>query len=423
MVTIPQALGRIKGELAQMVPESLVRGLLHGSERPYRNRTLTPVVTTYLALRQVLHGNAAAAGVRHLAGLAFTRSAYCQARGRLSVRLFWGLLRAVTGRVRGGDAARPEDRWRGRRVWLIDGTSFSMPDTAELREAFGQPGGQAPGCGFPVAHLLVLFEAATGYLARVVPAPLRTHDLAHAAATHPELASGDVLVGDRAFGSFAHLAVLRRGGAHGLFRGHQRRRGGRRRDRITGYAKPPQKPRWMADADYAGLPDRLTVREVRVRITTPGCRVRALTLVTTLLDRRRYPAAALARLYERRWRAEVDLRHLKQTLGLDVLRSKTVPSVVKEMLAFAVVYNLVRRVMRAASARQGVPAGRISFVDALRWLRRARPGEAAPALVVNPERPGRFEPRVRKRRPKQYPVMKRPRHALKEELRGQNLTA
>jgi hypothetical protein len=274
-----------------------------------------------------------------------------------------------------------------------------------------------------VAHLLVLFEAATGYLARAVPAPLRAHDLAHAAATRPELAGGDVLVGDRAFGSFAHLALLRRGGAHGLFRGHQRRRGGRRRDRITCYAKPPRKPRWMADADYAALPDRLTVREVRVRITTPGCRVRALTLVTTLLDRRRYPAAALARLYERRWRVEVGLRHLKQTLGLDVLRSKTVPSVVKEMLAFAVVHNLVRRVMRTAAAQQDVAAGRISFVDALRWLRQARPGEAVPALVVNPERPHRVEPRARKRRPKQYPRMTRPRAVLRQELLGQNVAA
>jgi hypothetical protein len=103
-------------------------------QRPSRDRILTPVVTAYRALRQVLHGHTAASGLRHLAGLSLTRSASCQARGRLSVRFFWQLLRVVTGRLRGGDPKRPGDRWRGHRVWLIDGTSFSMPDTAQREE-------------------------------------------------------------------------------------------------------------------------------------------------------------------------------------------------------------------------------------------------------------------------------------------------
>jgi hypothetical protein len=423
VVTLPQALARIKGELARLVPEALVRRLVADQSRAYRNRTLTPVVTAYLALRQVLHGHVSAAGLRHIAGLDFTPSAYGQARGRLSVGFFRALLRAVTGRLRADDPERPGDRWRGHRVWLMDGSSFSMPDAPELQETFGQPGGQAPGCGFPVAHLLLLVEASAGYVVRALAAPRRTHDLARAAAAHPALQPGDLLVGDRAFGSFAHLALLRQRGAHGLFRLHQRRRPGRRRDRRVTYRKPGTRPVWLTEAAYAALPDAVTVREVRVRVTMPGRRVREVILVTTLLDRRRYPAAALARLYERRWRVEVDLRHLKQTLGMDVLRSQSVPGVMKEMLAFVTVYNLVRRVMRDASIQQGVPAERISFVDALRWLRQARPGEAVPALVVNPERPGRFEPRVRKRRPKQYPLMKRPREVLKEELLGQNLAA
>jgi hypothetical protein len=422
VVTVEDALARVKGELAQLVPEPLVRRLAAELPRDYRDRTLPPVTTAYLALRKALH-NTAASGLRHLAGIDFTPSAYCQARGRLPIGFFARLAAAATGRLRAAEAELAGDRWCGRRTWLIDGSSFSMPDTPDLQGAFGQPGGQAPGCGFPVAHLLAVFEARTGYLVRAIAAPLRTHDLAHAAATHSALRPGDVLVGDRAFASYAHLALCRGRGLDAVFRLHQRRRPGRRRDRRVTYAKPPACPAWMDPVAYAALPDRLELREVRVRVTTPGRRVREVILVTTLLDAERFPAAALARLYESRWQAEVNLRHLKQALGLDALRSQTESGVLKEMLTFVAAYNLVRRVMRQAAQRQDVPADRVSFIDALRWLRRARPGEDVPALVVNPERPGRVEPRVRKRRPKQYPVMKRPRAELREELLRQPLAA
>jgi hypothetical protein len=424
VATLAHALRRIKGDLGRFVPERLVRRLLADRGRPTRDRTLPPAVTTYLFLRQVLEGNTAVTHLRHLSGPAFAPSAYCQARARLPVAFFGRLHRAVAGRLRDG-AADPD--WRGHRVYLLDGSSFSMPDAPELQEFFGQPGGQAPGCGFPVAHLLALFEAATGYLLRVAVAPLRTHDLADAPALHPELRPGDVLVGDRAFGSYAHLALCRRRGVHAVFRAHQRRlTAGRRagpRDRRVTDRKPAQRPAWMAAADYAALPDELAVREVRFRVGAPGRRVRWVTLVTTLTDAGRYPAAALAGLYQRRWQVEGDLRHLKQTLGLDVLRCRTVPGVVKELLVFVTVYNLVRRVMLEAAGRQGVAPPRISFVDALRWLRQARPGDDRPMLIVNPQRPERIEPRVRKRRPKHYPVMKRPRRQLREELLRQPLAA
>ncbi len=172
----------------------------------------------------------------------------------------------------------------------------------------------------------------------------------------------------------------------------------------------------MSEADYAALPESVVVRELRFRVTEPGRRTREITLVTTLTDAQRYSARSLAKLYERRWRVEVDLRHLKQTLGLEVLRCQTVPGVIKELLVFAAVYNLVCAVQRAAARRQGVEPERISFVDALRWLREARPGDALPRLKVNPRRPGRAEPRVRKRRPKQYALMKRPRAELRQAL-------
>jgi hypothetical protein len=445
MLTIPQALHRIKGNLADAVPESLLQRLCQDLDYSFRQRTLTPVVTTYLFLQQILHGNTAVGTLRHLSGLDFTDSAYCQARGRLPVAFFRRLQRAVTGTCYRDEDADPAARWHGHRLWLLDGSSFSMPDRPELQEAFGQPGAQAAGCGFPTAHLLVLFDAHAGFLRKALPAPLRTHDLSRAALLHPALAPGDLLLGDRAFCSYAHLALLRQRRLHGLFRAHQKvlidfrphrryvhpQRAGKapaglprsrwlkrlgKHDQLVEYYKPRERPTWMTAEDYARLPEALVVREVRFRVRELGRRVRQVTLVTTLLDPRRYPARALAKLYAKRWQVETDLRHLKQTLGMDVLRCTTLSGVIKELLMFVVVYNLVRRVMHEASRRQGVAPDRISFVDALRWLRHARPGEDLPRLRVNPERPGRVEPRVRKRRPKQYPRMTRPRAELRKAL-------
>ena len=425
-LSIPQALARIKGRLAESVPEASHPPRLPRRRPRLRDRTLGPVTTTFLLLRQVLHGNPAVAALRRLSGLDFTDSAFCQARARLPLSVLRRLLRDVTGRLRADDADDPATRWRGHRVYLLDGSSFSMPDTPQLQEVFGQPGGQAPGCGFPTAHLLVQFDAHSGYLLTARAAPLRTHDLSRVAHAHAELGPGDLLVGDRAFGSYAHLALCRGRGLHAVFRAHQRRRidfgpGGRRLrrlgrlDQLVEYTKPTQRPCWMSAADYAALPASLAVRELRYDIRLPGRRTHRVTLVTTLRDARRYPARALAELYGRRWQAETDLRHLKQTLGLDVLRCQTVFGVLKELTAFAVIYNLVRRVMREAGRRQAVAPNRISFIDALRWLRHARPGEVLPPLKINPARPGRAD-RGSQRRPKEFPVMKRPRAELREEL-------
>jgi Transposase DDE domain len=372
------------------------------------------VVTTHLALHRCLHRGTAITHLRRFTPEPFTPSAFCQAMARLPEAFFARLGLVVAGHLCRADDA---DRWHGHRVLLIDGTGVSMPDTPALQAAFGQPPRQAPGCGFPVAHLLALFDHRTGYLRRTILAPLATHDLAHAAITHDAMRTGDLLLGDRAFGSFAHLALLRRRGLHGLFRLHQRRPTSLAPDRLVSYPKPTQRPSWMTAEAYAELPDTVTVREVRVRVRTPGRRVRRLVLVTTLQDRVTYPARDLAKLYEQRWRVEVDLRHLKITLGLDVLKSRTVAGVRKEVLLFGIAYNLVRRVMQAAARRQRVPADRISFVDAVRWLVAARPGEELTDLDVVPERPDRTQPRARKRRPKNYPLLNRPRYEMLNALK------
>jgi hypothetical protein len=452
MCSMSQALERIKSQVTSTLPEELILHLCEELNHRFRKRAFDPVVTTHLFVRQILEGNIAVGDLRRCTHLSFTDSAYCQARARLPLELLERLQQAVTGFC---TADQESATWHGHRTFLLDGSGFSMPDTPELQEHFGQPGGQAPGCGFPVAHLLTRFDADQGYLLQTLAAPLRTHDLSQVATMHAELEAGDLMVGDRAFCSFAHLALCRGRNLHGLFRAHQkqiinfrpgrhhmtrkRRKKAKKRqrglpssrwlkrlgknDQLVEYFKPTKRPRWMTTEEYAKLPDSIVVREVRYRITIPGRRSRMVTLVTTLLDPMRYPAAELARLYGWRWQVETNLKHLKQTLGLDILRCEKVEGVLKELTLFVLIYNLVRRVMGIAARRQKVRPERISFIDAWRWLREAEVGEELPDLIVNPERPGRFEPRVRKRRPKQYPVMKRPRETLRKELLAKSRAA
>jgi hypothetical protein len=255
-----------------------------------------------------------------------------------------------------------------------------------------------------------------------------------------------VLVADCGFCSFAHLALLLQRGVHGLLRVHQRtivdftpgrahvlpgkgksdRKKGKPRsrwlrrlgpaDQIVEWLKPTTKPRWMGAEQFAALPAAIVVRELRYSIQEKGFRPTEITLVTTLLDSELYSLSDLASLFCQRWQIETNFGHLKTTMNMDVLKCKTVDGVLKELQVFALVYNLVRQVMLEAASRQNVDLNRISFIDALRWLQTARPGDELPALVVNPYRPNRLEPRVRKRRPKPYPLMTKPRPQLKKEL-------
>jgi hypothetical protein len=180
--------------------------------------------------------------------------------------------------------------------------------------------------------------------------------------------------------------------------------------------KPHCRPAWLTAEAFAALPASLLVRELRYRIQQPGYRTREVLLVTTLLDAQVYPAEKLAELYADRWQVEVNLRHLKQTLRLDVLRCKTVAGVHKELLMIALAYNLARLVMLRAAQQQRVSVHRVSFIDALRWLCHVQQGDPLCRLILRLHRPGRHEPRVRKRRPKEYPLMKQPRAILRQTL-------
>jgi hypothetical protein len=439
MVTILPALRQVREDLVELLERNEVERICRELEYTWRERRLDPYTTLHHFILQVVNRNTAMTHLPHLSGERFTASAYCQARQRLPLEV---IQRLVDSFIRGIERSTSTSLWHGHRVVLIDGSGFSMPDTPELQAHFGQPSGQEPGCGFPMAHILALMDAKAGFLYDVVISPFRTHDMKRAADLHPRLSPGDIVVGDRGFCSYAHLALVLQANLNGVLRVHQRQivdfrphrpsaaeasgtgrptsRWVRRLghwDQLVMWRKPKVRPKWMTEEAFAKLPEEILVREIKYRIKDPGCRVREVTLVTTLLDPQRYPAAEIIKLYRLRWQVEVDLRDLKITLGMDVLKGRKVETVTKEALVFSLVYNLVRLVALKAAQRQRVSPHRISFIDALRWLQPAKPDTPLPKLVVNPERPGRVEPRCIKRRMKEYDLMTEPRKKLRKRLK------
>jgi hypothetical protein len=356
MASVATSIARIKRDALGALDAGVVEQVCVEFGHVWRDRELDPATTVALFVQQVVHGNVPCGEVRHLAavGKRFTPSAYCQARARLPLAVVQSLLtRVCAAAVRA--TRQPGYLWLGRhRVFHVDGSSFSMADTPQLRRAFGQPRGAKPGYGFPTAHLLVLFCARTGLLLDAWASPLRTGDVAQLAEVHAHLEPGDVLVGDEAFSTYAHLAMLTRLGLHGLFPLHRKRivdftegrphstaRCGRERiagtprsrwvksmgpqDQLVEYFRPPEVPPWMSREEFEALPDSVVVRELRRTVRRPGLGSVTLTMVTTLLDPTAYPASELLELRltstssveSRRWDVETNLRHLKITMNMD----------------------------------------------------------------------------------------------------------
>lgn len=452
MAQVSSILSRISSDLEQYLPERSVLAAFAAVGHQWRERQLGPVRTLHLFIVQVLACNTAMAHLRHLAGEAFSLAAYCQARARLPLAALQALLRqsseamrAAAALQRGQNVGRERDTglWHGLRAFLVDGSSTITPDTPALQEAFGQPAGCKAGCGFPVPKLLALFDAFTGMVVEMLGLPLFTHEQSKVWMLHPLLKAGDLLVGDRGFCSFVHLALLQARGVHACFRCHQRQivdfrarrksrdrlakaeREGRptsqfvrrlgKHDQVVRWKRPRKPPAWMTREQWAQMPQWMEVRELRYTLASKGQRTHVVTIATTLLDETLYPKDDVAKLYGMRWRVETRFAELKTTLKMRKLKSKTPDGVLKELAVYCLVYNMVRAVTTAAALRQRVDADRISFIDALRWLLHAAPGAAIPDLIVNPVR-HRHEPRVVKDRQDTYSKMTRPRAELKQEM-------
>ena len=364
-------------------------------------------------------------------------AAYCRARDALAAE---GLQRAVEHTAEAlGTGVSDEHLWLGRAVHVVDGTGLALPDTEANQDDYPQPSGQKPGCGFPVLRLVAFMSLATGAVSRYSigtlhePEPRLFQDL------RAHLGAGEVVLGDRHFGTFANLVLLKRQGAEGVFRRHQARgagvqnltRLGKDDHLVRWHIRPHRAPVWL-DASVE-LPLTFVVREVTFQVTQPGFRTQSVTLVTTLLDAESYPAEALAELYLRRWRMELWLRDIKITMDMDMLRTKTPARVRAELAMFLVGDNLMRTVMFDTFKVSAVRLEQLSFTSALMrfglWCAGLRRSTRIMAWLLgyqamlsdlardfNPDRPGRYEPRVGKRRPKPFARMQRPRRVLREQL-------
>ena len=429
-----------------LIPERLLGASEAGANS--RERVFTPQVTFWAFVAQILSpGSSCREIVRRVeawwqqtagesGSLSGSTSAYCQARARLdpdalelvSGHLCWSLERNVL----------TEERWLGGRpVKIVDGTGLSMPDTAANQALWPQPSTQQPGCGFPVMKLAGLFSLSSGALLETATGSLHVHESLLFRGLWEKLRKGDVVLADRGFCSYGALAGLQQRGVDSVMRLHQKRRADFRTgralgpdDRLVTWVKPAQRTEAWSVVEFAALPETLTLRMIRLQVTVQGFRTRTVVLMTTLLDAQAYPADALRALYGERWQVELHFHQLKTLLAMDVLRCKSPELIQREVALHRIAYNLVRSLMQRSAHLHQVPLERISFKGSLDTLRHwssviaaagGRPrrqdqlidqmlATIARDLVL--ERPGRSEPRAKKRRPKNYQLLTKPRHEI-----------
>jgi hypothetical protein len=410
----------------------------------------TPIVL-WAFLAQVLRGGKGAACAAAVADIATylqqtdgrvpsgDTGDYCRARSKLNLETLRGLVVESARQLQ--EQAKVSWLWHGLHAKLVDGFTFTMPDTPENRAEFPQQKSQKPGVGFPIARACAVLSLATAAIHDVNFGPYQGKETGEPALLRDILdafKTGDVAVFDRYFCSFIMLAMLQKRGVHFCARLHQRRpsdfrlgrRLGRDDHRVTWTR--PQRPAWMSEELYAQIPETITLREVRFQVTVPGRRVETLIVVTSLIDPQIYPREDIADLYGYRWNAELDIRDIKQTLGLDHLRCKTPEMIRRELLVTLLAYNLVRKLIATAAAVHGKQPRQLGFTLACQtilssWMllatgacrdqrdlwRRALERIAANEVA---NRPGRIEPRVLKRRRHHYPLMQAPRRKLRQAL-------
>lgn len=413
----------------------------------------TPPVTLWAMLSQMLftgeQRSCLAAVVRVAAFYALlgrevcgtNTGAYCRARAKVSE----GVVRRLTLQVASHCEAQVPAawRWKGRDVRVVDGTTFSMPDTAENQAEYPQATSQAEGLGFPIMRAVALCSLATGMVMAPASGPYagkETGETALLRTLFDALSRGDIVLSDRYFGGWFMLALLQGLGVDFVSRLHQLRtadfRRGRRLgkgDHVVSWPKP-RRPEWMDQATYDRLPRQLEVREVLVNVDVPGFRTESLVVVTSLLDPVDYSRDDLANLFRRRWGVELHIRDIKTAMKLEVLRCKTPARVRQELWTGLLVYNLIRQSILQSAHEAERPPDELSFTATMQmlantWLVAAVVGgtwDAAEPLITLRvihggshrvgNRPDRVEPRAVKRRPKPHPLLTTPRAQARAEL-------
>lgn len=368
---------------------------------------------------------------------------YCRARAKLSDAAQRELSCEVAEELE--QAADPSWLWKGRlHPKLIDGFTFTMPDTPENQAMYPQQKAQQPGVGLPIARAVAIVSLATGCAMDLAMGPYKGKETGESALLRSllgSLAAGDIAVMDRYYCSFMMIALLLSQGTHTCARKHHLRHSDFRRGRRLGKYDHlivwtrPQRPTWMDQETYAKIPERLELREIRFNVVVPGRRTRTLDIITTLVDADQYTKEDIAQLYGFRWNSELDIRCIKASLNLGHVRCKTPEMVHREVWTTILGYNLIRTTAAGAALIHGKQPRQISFTSTCQyvlasWMQLSSGSIAASALddylrlmlkqiaaceVGN--RPGRLEPRVLKRRRHRYKLMQKSRAELRAEMR------
>ncbi len=439
----------------RLLTRTTVEAACRHLDHRWRDRISTPWITLGIFLSQVLSADQSCDQAvdrlqrcRHdqkLPKVATDTASYCEARRRLPEGLTWDLVRQ-TGR---SIHQKAEASWpfHGRSVQIIDGPSVVMPDTPKNQAAYPQPNSQAPGLGFPIARILVVFSLAVGTVLEAAAGPYQGKATSELALLRPiidRFQAGDIVLADRFFCSYWVIAALQARGVDVVVRLHQCRtadfRRGRqvgREDHIVTWSKPEQVPDWMTRAEYEAMPAALTVRELRVRVKDQTERARRLIVVTTLLDAKTYPAQGVGDLFRQRWHAELDLRALKTHMKMEMLRTRSPGIVRKEIAMHLLAYNLIRGLMAEAARVEQVKPRALSFLGAAHTVRSFEEGHLYEPKWIEADlprlleligekrledRPDRYEPRAVKRRPKPHPLLRMPRKRARRLIeRGKHI--
>jgi len=359
-------------------------------------------------------------------------SAYSNAKSRLPEKPIFELMTSVGTEVE--SHTHKNHKVFGRNVKVIDGTSVQLPDTESNQSAYPQPNGQKPGCGQPHMKLCALMGLGTGAIIDCVADAYRVHERTMFRKLWRSLDEGDIVLGDRGFGSYAEVAMLLNMGVDFVFR--QRQESLKTKDVrkigkdewIATWKRPQKLGDWVSPGE---LPDRIEVRAIRFKTGIKGFRPEEIILFTSLTDRKKYSREKLMELYYRRWEMELRIRDIKTTMGLSFLKAKTASGCRKELWMGLLAYNLVRGVMLDAALRGRLPISRISFKATLKCLDAYSSGwfavddpKRAYLLLLDylieskvPDRPGRVEPRkIKKRQKNKYSLLTTPRKVARNEV-------
>jgi Transposase DDE domain len=434
-----------------LLSRSSVEAACRRCRHQWRDRIYTPWITLSLFLSQMISDDHSCDEAverlqkfRHDQGLSSVSpdtGSYCEARQRLPEELIWDLARRTGRDVH--DRSKKSWLFHGRPVKIVDGSTVVMPDTRENQGSYPQPSTQAPGVGFPMARILVIFSLAVGTVLDAAVGPYRgkqTSELALLRQIMGNFQPGDIVLADRFYCSFWLIAALQARGVDVVVRLHQARtadfRRGRRlghEDHIVTWPRRLEVPKWMGRAEYDTMPRELEIRELRIRVRDKTKRVRELVIATTLRDCELYSGDELRGLYRERWHAELNLRSLKTVMQMEMLRTKTPAMVRKEIGMYFLAYNLIRGTMAEAARVEQIEPRKLSFKGALHTIRAFEEShlyEATRMAADLPrlaeligqkrvgDRPDRYEPRAVKRRPKPHPLLRMPRREAQKLIRA-----